>query len=92
MKKVIITNKQVLRAGLYTRFLIRMFETWKSVPGNSKKDYLTFQQFTQSLCRSFSITKQEAFDILRLFHELSLVELIKFGKIKLNYEVVESDE
>jgi hypothetical protein len=37
----------------------------------------------------FIIPVISLFDILRIFHELGFVEIIKFGKIKLNYMVVE---
>jgi len=89
MKKAIAINKQVLKTGLYVKFLIRIYETWKATPSNSYNEYLQFKQFTQSICRSFSIEKHEAFDILRIFQELGFIEIIKWGKIKINYKVVE---
>jgi len=75
------------RPGLYTKFLIRLYEAWKSVPGASKKEYLDFKTFNLKICRSFSLSKAEAFDILKLFEELGYFTFVKFRGFKINYEI-----
>ena len=85
MKIIIQTYK--LRLGLYTKFLIRIYEAWKSVPGASKKEYLDFKTFNLKICRSFSLSKSEALDILKMFEELGYITFVKFRGFKINYEI-----
>jgi len=77
------------RPGLYTKFLIRLYEAWKSVPGASKKEYLDFKTFNLKICRSFSLSKAEAMIIVKIFEEFGYVSFVKFRGIKLNYEIKE---
>jgi hypothetical protein len=50
------------------------------------------KDFSEKVCRSFSIPKAEAIDVLRLCEEFGYISFVKFGKIKLNYEVIEDDK
>lgn len=78
------------KRGLYIKFLVRMHEAWKSTPGASRKDYLTFNKFTETICRNFSMCKSEAFEYVNLFEELGFVSYVRFHGIKLNYKIKEN--
>lgn len=75
------------RPGLYTKFLIRMYEAHKSISGASKKEYLDFKTFNLKICRSFSLSKSEAFDILKLFENLGYITFVNYRGFTLNFEV-----
>jgi hypothetical protein len=57
-----------------------MYEAWTSIPCMSRKDYLDSKTFSEKICRNFSISKADAFDLLKIFEEFGYVSLIKFGK------------
>ena len=83
----IVIKPFIGRPGLYTKFLIRLHEAHQSIPGASKKEYLDFKTFNLKICRTFSLSKTEAFDILKLFENLCYVTFVKYRGFKLNYEV-----
>lgn len=86
MKQVIRVNKS-RQVGLYTKFLVLMYEAWEDIPPMSRKDYLDMKTFSAKICRSYSIQRAEAINYLMMFEELGYVSIVKFGKIKLNYVV-----
>jgi hypothetical protein len=82
--------KQIIKpfkGRLYNKFLIRAYEAWREIPTCSKKDYLDFKTFYQKICRSFSITKIEAFELLKMFEELGYFSFVKFRGVQILYEV-----
>lgn len=83
MNKIKITNKP----GLYSKLLVRLKEAEESIAPMSKKSYVSFPVVFEKICRGFSITKQEAWEILFLLRDVDLIEIIRFHGIKLNYKL-----
>jgi len=79
------------RGKLYSKFLERMYDAWQNLPGNSKKDYLSYKEFTTKIPRSFQINKFEAREILLMLEDLGFVSIKKRG-IELNYKVIENEK
>ncbi len=80
------------KKGLYIKFLVRMYLAWKTTPGATRKSYLDFNSFRKSICRTFSIPKEEAFEYLRIFQELDFITFVPCKGIKLNYTLEEGNE
>jgi hypothetical protein len=91
MNQIILTSKQRLTKGLYFLFLKRMYDAYLKVPPMSRKKYLGFKDFTKKICRSFSIPKSEAFEVLKIFEEFGYISFVKFKGIKLNYKVIDNE-
>lgn len=68
--------------------LIRLYDLWVSVPGNSKKSYLSFKEVNKKLCRNFTISDDELLNHLRLFEEFGYIEFVKFRGIRVKFKVV----
>jgi hypothetical protein len=88
MRKPLVINKERCKGRLYLKFLVLVYDAFKK----SHKNHLTMKDFSEKVCRSFSIPKAEAIDVLRLCEEFGYISFVKFGKIKLNYEVIEDDK
>jgi len=89
MEKVILLNKHQCR-GLYLRYLTRVYRAWEQMPNFSRKDYLPFNIYRAKICRSFSLPKQEAIELMYLFVDLGYFEIVKTKGIRLNYQIKES--
>jgi hypothetical protein len=81
MKQLIVANK----GGLYTKLLVRLAETYTE--HHSSKSYMAFPIVFGKVCRNFSITKGEAWEIFRILQELGFVTIIPFKGIKIHYVV-----
>ena len=84
MQELVINKGQ---GKLYSKFLERMYDAWQSIPGNSKKDYLSYKEFTTKIPRSFQINKFEAREILLILADLGFVSIKKRGVV-LHYKVI----
>lgn len=69
------TNKQ--RFGLYNLALIRIEECKNS------KDIIPFPKIFQKLCRSFSISKKEAWEVLFILRDFGFIEIVPYHGIVL---------
>ena len=69
-----------MNGGLYTLFFKRLEDIQRKV----KREILPFPDVFEKLCRNFSITKRECWEILFLLKEVGFVEIVPFHGIKLN--------
>lgn len=83
MKQVILTNKRRLKQGLYLKLLVRINEAWN----NTSKNYLSFKDYSEKICRNFSISKAEGFELLQILEEFGYISFVQFKGIKLNYRI-----
>jgi len=67
------------KRGLYSLFLDRMKELKPNSSG-----IIRFPEVFEKLCSSFQITKKQCWDILFMFRDFGLVEIIKGQGIKIN--------
>ena len=65
--------------GLYGKFVVRLNEVNKTC----KKEIIPFPKIFEKLCRAFSITKKECWEILFLLRDVGLIEIVPFHGIKL---------
>lgn len=75
------------KSGLYNKALIRLFDGYNKILGNSKKEYLPFKNVYEIICRNFSLPKGEVMEYLRIFEEFEYISFIRTRGIKLNYIV-----
>ncbi len=68
-----------ISGGLYTIFFKRLEEVQKK----TKSDILPFPEVFEKLCRNFSITKRECWEVLFLLKDTGFIEIIAFHGIKL---------
>ena len=66
---------------LYNLALQRIKELGKFSNGKSK--IIRFPLVFEKLCRNFSISKDQAWELLFLFHELGFIEIIPFQGVKI---------
>jgi len=71
MIKQIQANKS--RFGLYSLALERIKECERV-----KKQIISFPEIFEKLCRGFSITKKEAWELLFILRDFDLIEIKKF--------------
>lgn len=68
------TNQQTKnRIGLYSVLFRRLNEIKKRY----RKDIISFPHLFEKLCRNFSISKQECWELLFLLKEFELIELVE---------------
>lgn len=67
-------------SGLYSIFLGRLNELKEIY----KNETIPFADLFEKICRNFSITKQQAWDILLLMRDVGFIDIVKFRGIKLN--------
>ena len=58
--------------GLYGLFFKRLLES----NGKSRNDIIPFPDLFEKLCRNFSITKKECWEILFLLRDFGFIEII----------------
>ena len=75
MIKQITTNKQ--RFGLYNLAYKRIEECKNS------KDIIPFPKVFQKLCRSFSISKTEAWELLYIMRDFDLIKIVPYHGVSL---------
>ena len=66
--------------GLYAICLSRLNELQESY----KNETIPFADVFEKICRNFSITKQQAWEILFLLRDVGFIEIVKFRGIKVN--------
>ena len=71
------------RNGLY----LILFRRLEEVRKKCHKDIIPFPLIFEKLCRNFSITKRECWEILFLLKEFGLIEIIKGHGIKTANEI-----
>lgn len=72
------TSNKSGRFGLYNLAHQRIKEC-----ENVKGKTISFPSIFQKLCRSFSISKKEAWELLRIMVEFDLIEIIPFKGVKI---------
>ena len=79
MQEEIITPK-----GLYNILFKRLETLRENTP--SKADIIRFPDLFEKLCRNFSITKEQCWDVLFLLRDVGLIEIIAGHGVKLKWE------
>ncbi len=69
------------RTGLYSLLIKRLEEVKES----SGKEVIPFPLVFEKLCRNFSMTKKECWDVLFLLNDLGLIKIIALHGIRLNF-------
>ena len=67
------------RVGLYSILFRRLEE----VKNDYKREIIPFPVLFEKLCRNFSITKKECWDILFLLRDVGLIEIAPYHGVKL---------
>jgi len=67
------------KSGLYNILFRRLIEVRESC----KKEIIPFPELFEKICRNFSITKQEAWEVLFLLNDLELIQIIAGHGIKI---------
>lgn len=91
MNEKMILSKNSSKRGLYMKLLVKVYDYWNTKPNASKKDILEIKEVNLITSRLFCMNKNETFDILKVIEEFGYISFVKFGKIKLNYEVKDND-
>ena len=68
------------RRGLYSILFRRLQELKQS----SKKEIISFSDVFEKLCRNFSISKKECWEVLFIIREVGFIEIVPFHGIKVN--------
>lgn len=68
-----------LSGGLYSIFFRRLEEVQSKI----KSDILPFPYVFEKLCRNFSITKKECWEVLFILRDTDLIEIVPFHGVKL---------
>ncbi len=90
MKYDIKDNKIVLAdipQLLERKLLERLKEAEKSISIHSKKGFISKNIVYMKICRSFSITKEEAREVLSELRRKNYLEFIGYRGVKLCYEL-----
>jgi hypothetical protein len=72
-------NNAGKRTGMYSLMLNRLSQLEKS--GNSK--IIRFPTLFENICRNFSISKQQCWELLFLLSEFGLIEIVPFQGVKI---------
>jgi len=67
------------RTGLYSLLIQRLEELHNDV----KKEIIPFPLVFSKICRNFSLSKQQGWDILFLLRDVGLIEIVPYHGIKL---------
>ena len=70
---------QFKHKGLYSLFYRRL----KEVESKSDRDFIPLPLLFQKLCRNFSMTKHDCWQVLKILNENSLIEFIGCRGIRL---------
>jgi hypothetical protein len=81
MKKDTVTNKE-RTSGLYTLALDRI----KELGSLNKNEIIRFPKIFSKLCRSFSIKKDEVWEILFILREFGKIKIVPFHGV-----IIEND-
>lgn len=79
MKKITLANK----GGVYIKLLKKLYEREKKC----SKNYIPFPDVFQVLCSPLILTKQDAWEMLSILSDLSIVKPVSCHGIKLNYQM-----
>ncbi len=74
-----IGNSNLNKRGLYSI----LFKRLKEVQFSVKKEIIPFTDVFAKICRTFSITKKECWDILFLTRDMGAIEIVPFHGIKI---------
>lgn len=73
------------------KLLVRLKEAEKSIPSCSKKEFIPYKIIYLKICRTFSITKEEANLVLAELRRRKYLDFVKFRGVKLKYEIKGGD-
>lgn len=79
MKKVVLANK----GGVYWKLLKKINDKNKT----NSKSYLSFKDVFDTICSPFILTRQDAWEVMAILRDLSLIEFVPCHGIRLNFEV-----
>jgi len=65
--------------GLYSLALNQLKELYK----NDKSSIIRFPKLFEKLCATFFITKEQAWELLFIFHEFGFIEIVPFQGIRI---------
>lgn len=68
------------RSGLYSILFKRLAE----IQQETKKEVIPFPDIFGKLCRNFSMSKKECWEVLFLLNDMGLIEIVALHGIKLN--------
>jgi len=80
--EVILSNISRL---LEKKLLTRLKEAEEDILPCSKKDFIPISYVYQKICKNFSITREEARQVLYELKQSGYIEFVKFKGIKLKY-------
>lgn len=80
MKKVLQTNKE-RTSGLYNLALERIRECETCIGGT-----IPFPKVFEKLCRSFSISKKEAWEILYILQDFGKIKVVPYHGVVIKYD------
>jgi len=86
MEKKIRIYKSRL-TGLYGKLLLKIEEAFREIGTNSNQGYLPYSTFNSKICRSFSISKQEARETIQIFLDIGYLTMGKRGLI-FNFKLI----
>lgn len=69
------------RSGLYTILLRKL----KELNQISQKEIIPFKTVFEKLCRNFSISKRECWDVLFTLNDVGIIKIVPYHGIKVNY-------
>ena len=81
MRKVTTTNKG-RTSGLYNLALKRIEE----LGSLNKGEIIRFPKIHEKICRSFSITKKESFEILCILREFDKIKIVPYHGVVIKYD------
>jgi hypothetical protein len=71
------------RIGLYSILFRRLDEIKKQC----RKEIIPFPHLFEKLCRNFSITKKECWDVLFLLRDVGLIEIVAGHGVKICFKI-----
>lgn len=79
MEKAILANK----GGIFLKLLKKL----KEKEAESTKSYLSFPHAFEALCSPFILTKQDAWEVLMILRDLSLIEFVPCHGIRTRFKI-----
>ncbi len=67
------------RTGLYNLFMKRLQEA----SGTSSHNIISFPTVFEKMCRSFSMSKKQCWEILFLLRDVKLIEIVPFHGVRI---------
>lgn len=83
MQKKELTSSYKYRSSLDKLFIERLADLYKSIPLNSRRNYIPFPLVFEKICRSFQIKKVDAMTLLFEMQTEGYLEIIKFHGVKI---------